>query len=262
MLGLIEGLGRQGVDLAAADRMVGTSAGARTAAQLATGSVREAAEMHRRGEVPQIRFPVPMGEWIATSMRIIARVPDRQEAARQVANLEPLGERLVSAAERRRAIAAELPTPQWPETPLTIAAVDAGSGDRVEFTADSGVELVDAAAASGALPGIVELPTLSAHRYADGGVHSLFNLDLASGSDIVVLLTPMPLNEFLRGKLDAEMTALGEANVHVITADDESLAAIGPDPLSPEAAQRGLDAGEAQAAREVDPLRAIWETSS
>jgi NTE family protein len=260
MLGLFESLGRHGVDLAAADLMVGTSAGARTAAQLATGSLREAAEMHRRGEVPQIEFPVAMGEWVAASMRIISAVPDDLEAARQIANLGPLGERLVSGAERKRAIAAELPIPEWPAKPLTITAVDADSGQRVEFQAGSGVELLDAAAASGALPGIVELPTLNSHRYADGGVHSLYNVDLASGCDIVVLVTPMPLNPYLQSKLDSEIASLGEATVHVIVADEESLGAIGPDPFSPEATRKGLDAGAAQATREAGSLQVIWET--
>ncbi len=50
----------------------------------------------------------------------------------------------------------------------------------------------------------------------------------------------------------------GQATVHMITADDASLAAIGPNPLTSETARAALNAGAAQAAREHDTLNAIW----
>jgi NTE family protein len=42
------------------------------------------------------------------------------------------------------------------------------------------VSLVDAVLASGALPGIFALTEVDGRRYADGGVHSLYNADLAA----------------------------------------------------------------------------------
>ena len=175
-----------------------------------------------------------------------------------MANLEPLGSGLVPHADRRRVIAAGLPARAWPDRRLAITAVDAETGRRIVFDADSGVELVDAATASGALPGLVELATIDGRRYADGGVHSLYNADLASGHDVVVVISPFPFDDYLKGKLDAEVGALGEAAVHVIVADRESLTAIGPDPLSPATARAALDAGEGQARRESAALRAVW----
>jgi NTE family protein len=132
-------------------------------------------------------------------------VPDAQEAARRIANLEPLGSRLISNGERERALAAQLPVSGWPEQRLLVTAVDAESGRRVTFDADSGVELPDALRAITALPGIFELAAIDGRRYADGGVHSLYNADLAAGHDIVTVLSAMPLNEYLQGKLDAEL---------------------------------------------------------
>ena len=61
-----------------------------------------------------------------------------------------------------------------------------------------------------------------------------------------------------QAKLDAEISALGPATVHVVTADEKSLAAIGPDANSADAASAALDAGEAQASREIAALQAIW----
>jgi hypothetical protein len=45
----------------------------------------------------------------------------------------------------------------------------------------------------------------------------------------------------------------------VIIADDASLVAIGPDLLSTETAEAAVDAGRAQAAREADALKSIWQ---
>ena len=112
--------------------------------------------------------------------------------------------------------------------------------------------------ASGALPGIYPLVQIGGRRYADGGVHSLYSADLAVGHDVVTVLSPIPLNDYLQAKLDAEIAALGPATVHVVTADQESLAAIGPDPLAARTAQAALDAGAAQARREISALQATW----
>jgi hypothetical protein len=69
---------------------------------------------------------------------------------------------------------------------------------------------------------------------------------------------PLPLDDYLHAKLDAEIKALGPATVHVVLADEELLAAIGPDALSAAAARAALDAGAAQAHREITALQAIW----
>jgi NTE family protein len=257
MLGLIHTLREGGVDLGDADLVVGTSAGARTGAQLATGVLDEVVAMNRHAAALQIQGAAKLEEFLAASMRIIGEVGDGQQAARRIANLEPLGPGLVSEAERRRVIASHLPVQAWPAQRLVVTAVEADSGSRVTFDADSGVGLLDAVTASGALPGIFPLATINGRRYADGGVHSLYNADLAAGHDIVVVVSPMPLDGYLQGKLDAEVAVLGEATVRVILADEASLATIGPNPLSADT-ERVVNAGAAQAQREIDAVRSAW----
>jgi NTE family protein len=256
MAGIISALREQGTDLGDADLIVGTSAGARVGAQLATGVLGQAPPMWHS----PIKMYATLPQFVAASMRIIAEAPDVQEAARRIAAMGPLGERLASGADRRRQVAAQLPVREWPEQRLLITAVDAESGRRVAFGAGSSASLADAVTASSALPGVYPLVTINGRRYADGGVHSLYNADLAAGHDVVTVLSPIPLNDYLQAKLDAEIRALGPATVHVMTADDESLAAIGPDAPSAEAAQAALDAGVAQARREISTLKAIWPT--
>jgi NTE family protein len=258
MAGYIGTLRGQGVDLGDADVIIGTSAGARTAAQLATGTLGEAVRRYRRGDVPAVKLHATLPEFMAASMQIIAEAPDKQEAARRVANIGPLGGQLASADERHRMVSALLPATDWPEQRLLITAVDAESGRRVAFGADSGAALLEAVAASGALPGMFPLVTIDGRRYADGGAHSLYNADLAVGHDVVTVLTPMPFNDYFRATLDAEVAALGTATVHVLTADQESLAAIGPNPIAAEALPAAAEAGTAQARRDVARLRAIW----
>jgi NTE family protein len=258
MVGLIDGLRAGGVDLRDADLIVGTSAGARTGAQLATGALGATADLIRSGRAPAIDVPVALDRFVAASMRIVAEVGVGQEAARRIANLAPLGTALAPSGQRERAFAALVPVHEWPRQRLAITAVDAESGARVAFEAGSGVSLLDAVLASGALPGIFALTEIDGRGYADGGVHSLYNADLAAGHDTVVVLSPMALNPYTQAQLDPERAALGDATVRVVIADEPSLAAIGPNPISPEAAPAALAAGAAQAERELAALQAVW----
>jgi NTE family protein len=257
MAGYISALREQGADLGDADLIIGTSAGARIAAQLATGSLGEAMRRYRDG-IPAVQLYATLPEFMAASMRIIAEAPDKQEAARRVANMAPLGGRLASAAERSRMVTALLPATDWPGQRLLITAVDAETGQRVAFDADSGAGLLEAVMASGALPGMFPLVTIDGRQYADGGAHSVYNADLAAGHDLVTVVTPMPFNDHLRASLDAEVAALGTASVHVLTADQESLAAFGTNAFAAEAVPAALDAGTAQASRDIAKLRAVW----
>jgi NTE family protein len=258
MAGIVSGLQELGADLSTADLIVGTSAGARVGAQLASGALSQAVAMYRRDGVPAVATPATLPQWVAASMRIIAAAPDDREAARRIANMAPLGGTLASGPERRSTIAAQLPVRDWPRRRLLIAAVDAETGERAAFGADSGASLLDAVTASGALPGVYPLVTIDGRRYADGGAHSLYNADLAAGHGVVTVFSAIPVSDYLRAKLDAEIAALGPATVHVVTADEESLAAIGPDAGSAATARATLEAGVAQARREIAALRDAW----
>jgi NTE family protein len=258
MAGFISALQEQGTDLGEADLIVGTSAGSRTGAQLATGVLSQAVGLYRHGGIPAVKLYATLPQWLAASMQIIAQAPDEQEAARRIANLRPLGGQLAAGAERRRRIAALLPVREWPRQRLLIAAVDAESGARVAFSAESGASLLDAVAASCALPGLYPLITINGRQYADGGAYSLYSADLAVGHDVVTVISPIPLNDYLQAKLDAEVRALAPAAVHVVTADEQSLAAIGPDANSDDTVPAALEAGITQAHREISALREIW----
>ena len=176
MLGMISGLRARGVDLTGADLVVGTSAGARTAAILTTGGLDRAVELHRSDRLPRIALPATLPDFMAATTKIISTVTGRREVSRRIANLEPLRGTLVDESDRRRAIASYVPATSWPARRLVITAVDAESGERVAFDAGSGVPLPDALAASSALPGIFPLVSINGRRFADGGVYSPTNV--------------------------------------------------------------------------------------
>jgi NTE family protein len=96
----------------------------------------------------------------------------------------------------------------------------------------------------------------------DGGMRSPTNADLATGHGRVLVVAPvqgMPGSPMGPG-LDQEVAALreGGAQVHVVTADEESLRAFGTNPLSPATREPAARAGRDQAAREVQEVRRFW----
>ena len=82
MAGIISELQQQGAGLGDADLIVGTSAGARVGAQLATGVLSQAVGTYRRSGMAAVTAYAALPQFVAASMRIIAEAPDRQEAGR------------------------------------------------------------------------------------------------------------------------------------------------------------------------------------
>ncbi len=261
LLGMIEGLRADGVELGDADLIVGTSAGAICGARLAGGTLEQAVTMYRRSELPPFESPATFTDFMAAAMRARADASDHEHAVSRIANLGPVGSGLVPEEDTRRLFAALVPPTAWPEQRLLVTAVDAESGLRHVFDAGSGVELLDAVMASCAGSGVFPLVEIKGRHYADGGLHSPYNADLAAGHGVVTVLSPLGSIAQLQPVLDAEIASLGGATVHVIVADEVSLAAIGPDLFSAETATAALEAGAAQARLESGALRSIWHAA-
>jgi NTE family protein len=122
----------------------------------------------------------------------------------------------------------------------------------VVFAKDSNVDLVDAVAASCAVPGVWPPVTIGGRRYIDGGVRSSTNADLAAGCDRVLVITPtLATAPQPWGSLDDEIDQLSPADVRVVYADEASASAFGTNPLSPStrgpAARQGREIGRSEA---------------
>ncbi|TRW43084.1 patatin-like phospholipase family protein [Georgenia yuyongxinii] len=200
LIGVITGLFDAGLEVAEADLIIGTSAGATAAAQITSATPAEllaailaAAPQPRTGPVQPGAGRVPVGpvaDHLERTSRIIAVANDAADMRRRMgaAALEmDAGSGGSVHGPWRANVAARLPSPHWPETTMLITAVDARTGEPVVFDRHSGVDLVDAVAASTASG----LPWhIGENRYIDGGYRRNENADLAAGYNRVLVLSP------------------------------------------------------------------------
>jgi NTE family protein len=261
-IGLLSGLAEAGVDVSAADLVVGTSAGSIVGTLLRTGP--SLAELYERqlGPVPPTEQRVDVdGTAMMTAIgRALAGVTDQQEARARVGALA-LEARTMPEEERRAVIGARIGEPAWPGRRLVVTAVDAHDGSFSAFDAASGVALLDAVAASCAVPVVYPPITIGGRRYIDGGMRSITNADLAAGCDRVLIVAPFPgtPGSPLGPSLDDEVAELRKAaEVHVVVADGTALGAFGTNPLDPATREPSARAGRAQAEVVLDEVRAFW----
>jgi NTE family protein len=260
-LGVLLGLRDAGVDVTDADRIIGTSAGSAVAAQVLSGAPLE--ELFERQLSPdlldsEIRAELDPEQMMRDFGAALAGKQPGQDTYRAVGDLA-LRADTVEEAVRRAVIERRLPEPDWPYRDLWITAIEARTGEFRVFTKSDGVELIDAVAASCAVPGIWPPVTIGGERYVDGGMRSTTNFDLAAGCDPVVVIGPslvsmLPSPHVVHG--EAELRA--RASIVSITADEQSLAALGANPLDPAAARPAALAGRAQAAAHVEEVKAVW----
>lgn len=203
LIGVIAGLFAQGLDLTTADLTIGTSAGSTAAAQIASASPTElfaatasAVPEHRTGPAgfDSGRVPTrPMADQLDRSLRIIASAKDMTDMRRRMgaAALDREAESDGSWQARwRTTVASRLPVQSWPERLLLITAVNAQTGEPVVFDRHSGVNLVDAVAASCAGGGLPY--RIGDEPYIDGGYRAnAENADLAIGYERVLVLAPL-----------------------------------------------------------------------
>ncbi|MGK5683699.1 patatin-like phospholipase family protein [Actinoplanes sp. URMC 104] len=257
-IGLLHGLAEHGVDLTDAGLVVGTSAGSSVAAQLLSGvPLKDLFEAQRDGGGAEISARMGLS---ALARFVVAGLwPGDPARGRAWLGRQALRARTVPEEERRAVIARRIGGAAWPRTRLLITAVEARTGQTRVFDADSGVPLVDAVAASCAVPLVWPPVTIGGARYVDGGVRSIANADLAAGSDRVVVLAPMTRSVRRSGRPAAQLATLG-ARVRsvVVSPDAAARTAIGSNPLDPVRRRPAAEAGRAQAAAEADRIRAVW----
>jgi NTE family protein len=199
LIGVIAGLLDAGLDVTEADLIIGTSAGSTAAAQITGAAPAELlAAILSAAPQPQTA-PVGSGggrvrigtaaNHMERTGRIIAAAEDAADMRRRMgaAALEMAADASMQT-RRRDTVAARLPSQHWPEQTILITAVDARTGEPVVFDRHSGVDLVDAVAASCA-SGFAY--SIGGSRYIDGGYRSnAENADLAAGYARVLVLSP------------------------------------------------------------------------
>jgi NTE family protein len=261
-LGLMAGLAAEGIDLAAADLIVGTSAGAVTGAQLSSGTDLESL-YQRQLEPPAGEIAARLGAGMIVRYALIMATSSGPEQLRLRMGDLALRSRTVSEAERRKVIESRLPSRDWPGVPFQVTAVDANTGQFVVFDATTEASLVDAVGASCAVPGAWPAVTIAGRRYIDGGMRSPANADLAAGYDRVIIIAPVGRGGGVLPGADkqaGDLRAAG-AKVMVVSPDQAARQAIGHNLLDLRRRAAAARAGRAQAAAVAADVRDIWHES-
>lgn len=259
--GVLFALAEGGVDPTAADVVIGTSAGAAVGAQLLSGTpLAELYDRHVFPEGPSTEIAAELDvEKMAADWGALLTTHEPGPDLRAAIGRYAIAAGTVPERARRAVMEARLPSREWPEKALQIVVVDAATGEERVLTAADGVPLVDAVAASCAVPGIWPPVTLGGRRYIDGGVRTSANVDLAADYETVLLLAPVA--DFAAPEpAIAKQAAKVERRKRFlkISPDEASLAAIGPNPLDPAAAGPAARAGRAQGAALVAEVSELW----
>jgi NTE family protein len=246
--------------LLAADVLLGTSAGSTVAAQVSSGESLDELFARQVGEASyELDSGVDVDDIVELFIGAMADPDATKQQKLQRIGATALAADTVAEPVRREAIVNRLPSHAWPQRVLRITAIDIATGELVVFDSDSGVELIDAVAASCAVPGAWPPVTIGARRFMDGGVGSTINLSAADDCDAVVVL--IPSGEFSPSPFGdgtvAEVAGFPAAKL-AIFADDASLSAFGRNPLEPAcripSANAGREQGRAVAAAVADFL--------
>ncbi|WP_206062910.1 patatin-like phospholipase family protein [Nocardioides piscis] len=255
--GILKGLADRGVDLTAADTVVGTSAGSVIGALVTTDPLDEVYER-------QVEEPTgELGADYRRSMMLRLVLPMVLPGS-----ITKKGKRIGAAAlrahpagghERVEVIRSRIEIDQWPERDLRITAVNADTGEFRVFGPGDGVDIVHAVAASCAVPIVWPPVSIDDTPYIDGGMRSVTNADVArDAEDVVVVIAPLAQAFSRATRISTQLGKCRATRKVVITPDKQALAAFGNNVLDaskrPGAAREGLR----QAAAVLDEVAAAW----
>lgn len=277
--GLAVGLRNRGVDVAGADAIFGTSAGAFVGAQMSLGEDLDVANAYWT----KMRTTV-----LATSGAL--SMDDRMLALGMAYTTTALSNVTLDEARRelgRFAIEADVPSEdeflgyfavlegrEWPKQ-FTCTAVDTASGEFVVWRAGSDVDLRHAVAASCAAPCVYPPVTIAGRRYMDGGMRTSLNADLAKGNNRVLVvsatvlsLPPGVSNPVFDGILDRMADELATlrvsgSTVEVIEPNQEFLeiSGWGASLMDFDKATEAYEAGVRQGIEESRRIADLWNGS-
>jgi NTE family protein len=256
-IGILTGLAEAGIDLTDADVVVGTSAGSVVGAQV-THDVALTDLYAAQLEPPDAELGGRLSRIAALKLAPPYLLPGsgREKLARvgRVARAahEP------GSVDREGVFRSRLPVHAWPDRDLRVTAVDIESGEFTVFTAESGVDLVSAVAASCAVPTVWPPVEIGGRFYMDGGMRSTANVDVARGAERVVVLAPLPRAFSKKTSIRAQLDRVGPREWSVVTPDPEAVAAFGKNLLDPARRKVSAEAGLRQSRDLVDELRHVW----
>ncbi|MFE5285691.1 patatin-like phospholipase family protein [Nocardia sp. NPDC056611] len=254
MAGVVIALRAAGIDPAAADRIVGTSAGAVVGAALAADvdlNLLLRRPSTETAELEPIEFdPNSFGEILG-----LLGTPGLDPAeARRRAGARALEMNLGDPATHIARIGAFVGHSDWPQRDLLITAISVNTGELQAWTPGGKATLPEALASSTSVPGVFPPIPIDGVHYFDGGMRSPINADLAAGAERMLVIEPLA-HLFPHAPSDRD---LGGAATTFIVPDADAIAAFGPNLFSADALVPAYEAGVRQGGEAAPGLRDFW----
>jgi NTE family protein len=264
--GLITGLRDAGIDLAGADAIVGTSAGAFVGALLSSGrEVTDAlASLAALGQSIDPASLAAGDEAFLMAMRGARLHTDSRHALRAIGRAAR--EVSTPTEDAYLGLFGTLGGTAWP-VGFRCTAIDTDTGELVVWDEESGVSLQHAVAASCAVPVLFPTVTIAEHHYMDGGILSHLNAAAAPVTDVLVVLSCHPLGSRGDGgggslaasvTPDAELASLRHTRRLIAVEPDFSEVAAPANMMDPAVAIQAVHIGQRQAAGEAKTIQAAW----
>lgn len=255
--GYLLGLRDEGVDVRDADTVIGTSAGSVVGAHLRLGFDDETS-MAMITETPAIQGMGRLGASDALRYAVAQLAPEAR-VGRAILGRAALHAHTMPEDAWIRTVGERLIGQSWPEQRLLITAVDALGGTSVVFTAESGVPIERAVAASCTVPGLFPPVDVGGRRYIDGGMRSIANVDLAGGHRRVLCLAPFPIAPHVRDWPLRQLRGLGPAvRTHLAAPDARARRAMGANPFDMRRTRAAFEAGRAQGVLAASRVARAW----
>ena len=262
-------LAEGGLNLDAADRVVGTSAGSVVAAALLGGRLNL---VHRElailGKAPKVVSALaPSSDLRPSQQRALDLFWQAQDS--EPATIRAIGHAALASAgpaarTMRRNVALIIGAKRWPSPTLHISCVDAYTGERCFVTREAGVAVTTAAAASSAVPGLFPPQLIADRRCMDGGVSgSGTHLDVLAGAQRVLVLALSDGSELTEGMMTSQPSG-GRREIEDLMATGTKVELRTPeavDPLelmSPASVPKALAMGARQASADLADLTSFW----
>ncbi|MCU1526466.1 MAG: h16, partial [Frondihabitans sp.] len=227
-VGLLSGLEHARIDLRRVDQVIGTSAGSFAAVSLL--STANLDDIYARqlegsgGEVPAAVSPALADEY----QRVVAAAAGDSELLGRLFGTIARNAKTISVENRMEVVRARLGTNRWPSATLSMTAIDAETGRLCLLDEASSLTLAEAAAASGAVPGIWPMVSAGGSDWIDGGMASPTNAQLGSRFARVVIIAPVPVGSSGSDVQHEVATLPSTTEAFVVTPDTASRDAIGP----------------------------------
>jgi len=267
-MGILQGLHDGGIAVIDADLVVGTSAGSVVGSQITSGVALEDLYARQLQPLEQTKEQVVQFDLnkIIPVFTAGSGAPDAQTARARI-GAAALAMTDVPEEERLEIIASRLPVREWPHKQrLVITSVNAQTGEWVAFDREAGVPLALAVAASCAVPGVYPPITIGKYRYIDGGMRSGTNADIATGYQRVLILRAETLDVSALDPqtpfetFESELAKLQQSGSRylVITPNEASTEARGPNPLDASRRALAAAAGREQGRLLAESVKQFW----